>query len=66
MESSNGYASIGHHPKSGYMTSDKYSLHNLSGLDLVDEEIMNFYSKWREAINLDPAIVNKYPGVVLV
>ena len=31
-----------------------------------DEEVMNFYSKWREAINLDPAIVNKYPGVVLV
>lgn len=35
MGSSNGYASIGHHPKSGYMTSDKYSLHNLSGMDLV-------------------------------
>lgn len=31
-----------------------------------DEEIMNFYSRWREAINLDPAIVNKYPGVLLI
>jgi len=31
-----------------------------------DEEVMNFYSKWREAIDLDPAITNKYPGVVLV
>ena len=31
-----------------------------------DEEVMNFYSKWREAINLDPSIVNKYPGVVFV
>lgn len=31
-----------------------------------DEEVMNFYSNWREAINLDPAIVNKYPGVLFV
>ena len=29
------YKSIGHHPKGGYMTSDGYTLHNLSGLDLV-------------------------------
>ena len=29
-----------------------------------DEEIMNFYSRWRDAINLDPAVVNKYPGVL--
>jgi hypothetical protein len=31
-----------------------------------DEDVMNFYSKWREAINLDPAITNKYPGVLFV
>ena len=31
-----------------------------------DEEIMNFYSRWREAIDADPAFVNKFPGVVLV
>jgi len=29
------YKSIGHHPKGGYMTSEGYTLHNLSGLDLV-------------------------------
>ena len=29
------YASIGHHPKSTYMTKDGYALHNISGLDLV-------------------------------
>jgi len=29
------YNSIGHHPKSGYMTSEGCALHNLSGLDLV-------------------------------
>ena len=29
------YNSIGHHPKSTYMTSDGYALHNISGLDLV-------------------------------
>lgn len=32
---SNGYNSIGHHPKSDYMTSEKHALHNISGLDLV-------------------------------
>lgn len=30
-----GYASLGHHPKSTYMTSDGYALHNISGLDIV-------------------------------
>lgn len=30
-----GYNSIGHHPGSGRMVSDKHSLHNISGLDLV-------------------------------
>lgn len=29
------YQSIGHHPKSTYMTSEGYALHNISGLDLV-------------------------------
>jgi hypothetical protein len=29
------YNSIGQHPKSTYMTSDGYALHNISGLDLV-------------------------------
>ncbi len=29
------YNSIGHHPKSTYMTKDGYALHNISGLDLV-------------------------------
>ncbi len=29
------YNSIGHHPKSTYMVSDGYALHNISGLDLV-------------------------------
>jgi hypothetical protein len=29
------YNSIGHHPKSGYMVKDGYTLHNLSGLDLI-------------------------------
>lgn len=29
------YNSIGHHPKSTYMTSDGHALHNISGLDLV-------------------------------
>ena len=32
----------------------------------ADQNVMNFYSRWREAIDLDPAIVNKYPGVLLV
>lgn len=30
-----GYNSIGHHPKSTYMTKDGYALHNISGLDLI-------------------------------
>ena len=29
------YNSIGHHPKSTYMTSEGHALHNLSGLDLI-------------------------------
>jgi hypothetical protein len=29
------YNSIGHHPKSDYMTSEGHALHNLSGLDLI-------------------------------
>ena len=29
------YNSIGHHPKSTYMTSEGYALHNISGLDLI-------------------------------
>jgi len=29
------YQSIGHHPKSTYMTTDGYALHNDSGLDLI-------------------------------
>jgi len=29
------YNSLGRHPKSTYMTSDGYALHNISGLDLV-------------------------------
>jgi len=29
------YQSIGHHPKSTYMTADGYALHNDSGLDLI-------------------------------
>ncbi|OPY55273.1 MAG: hypothetical protein A4E48_00127 [Methanosaeta sp. PtaU1.Bin060] len=32
----------------------------------ADQDVMNFYSRWQEAINLDPAIVNKYPGVLFV
>jgi hypothetical protein len=32
----------------------------------ADEDVRNFYSRWRDAINLDPAIVNKYPGVLLI
>ncbi len=31
-----------------------------------DEEIMNFYSNYRTAIDQDPSVVQKYPGVVLV
>jgi len=31
-----------------------------------DQEIMNFYSDWRTAIDNDPAVVNQYPGVEFV
>lgn len=31
-----------------------------------DQEIMNFYSDWQNAIDNDPAVVNKYPGVEFV
>lgn len=31
-----------------------------------DQEIMNFYSNWRDAIDNDPGVVNKYPGVEFV
>jgi len=31
-----------------------------------DQEIMNFYSDWQNAIDNDPAVVNQYPGVEFV
>ncbi len=31
-----------------------------------DDKITNFYSEWRDAIDNDPAVVNKYPGVEFV
>jgi hypothetical protein len=31
-----------------------------------DEEIMNFYSDYRTAIDQDPSVTEKYPGVVFV
>jgi hypothetical protein len=37
-----------------------------AGVPTGDSDAVNFYSQWREAINQDPAIANKYPGVLLV